>query len=106
MRLEIVAQIIQKTIRTFEYVPADAKLVFGISPREIGENCRALRPFEMMLDKEAGFEKKFGLKISDVANVEFVRTRILKPRNEPPFDRLIVQAQSPHDWKKTIQFST
>ncbi len=85
-------------LRTFKYVPADAKLVAGVSPSEIAK-LPAVAPFVALFNKDVNFEKKYGLQISDVANVEFVRRRISIPRGGPQYDRLIVQTKEPHDWK-------
>jgi beta-lactamase regulating signal transducer with metallopeptidase domain len=87
-------------LRTFKYVPADAKLVAGVSPSEIAK-WGGVTPFVAMITKEVGFEKKFGMKLADVANVEFIRTRTARPERVI-FDRLIVQTNGAHDWKKTI----
>ncbi len=88
-------------LRTFKYVPADAKLVLGVSPSEIAK-LPAVVPFVALLNKDVNFEKKYGLQVSDVANVEFVRRRISIPRGGPQYDRLIVQAKGPHDWKEIL----
>ncbi len=73
----------------------------GVSPSEIAK-LPAVAPFAAMFNKEAGFEKKYGLKLSDLANVEFVRRGVSISRTVPQYDRLIVQTKEPHDWKGVV----
>ncbi|HEY2827053.1 MAG TPA: DUF1559 domain-containing protein, partial [Pirellulales bacterium] len=90
-----------KGLRTFEFVPADAKLVFAISPGEVIK-LTSVEKFAALFEKDTNFEKKYGIKVSDVADVEVVRTRLVIPSPGPQYDRFIVRTQAPHDWKQTL----
>ena len=60
---------VSKVVRTFDYVPADAKLVIAFTPSEITK-LPAMAPFVSSFEHDTDFEKKYGVKISDVADVE------------------------------------
>jgi len=88
-----------KTFRTFEYVPADAKLVIAFSPNEIAK-LPAVVNLVSLFDRAGGFDKKFGLKVSEVSDVVVVKTT---PAQQ--YERIILRTTKPHDWDTTLQKS-
>src|SRR5262249_40006230 len=92
----------QKERRTFKYVPADAKLVAAASPSELSK-IEAVAKLFATADEAA--QKKFGLKLSDIDDAQIVKTTatpIADRSGGPQFDRIIIRAARPHDWKNAL----
>ncbi|HZZ29095.1 MAG TPA: M56 family metallopeptidase [Pirellulales bacterium] len=83
-------------LRSFRFVPSEAKLVVGINPHELAKTASAAKPIVDMLDKE--FEGKNGFKLTDIADVELIW---MHSTQEP--DRIVIQTEKPIDWKETLR---
>ena len=85
-----------KELRTYEYIPADAKAVIVVSPSAISSSP-GVGKLVTEFDTIRGFEKTFGLKLSEIADAKFVMTQL-----GPNFERTIIQSTTPHNWKSTL----
>ena len=93
----------RKQLRTFDYIPEDAKFVIAISPSELlkSHSMQQLQKFV----ENTGLENKFGLPLAEIEDVKIVQTaagNIFESGPRPPFQRLVIKAVKPHDWKKWL----
>ena len=100
---DVIAAPTAKFSRAYTYVPADAKLVAVISPSWLSESAslsKLLPPINEAL------EKKFGLKVADIEDIELIKTTataLADKTSTPRFERMIIRAAKPHDWKAILQ---
>ena len=95
--------LVRSQLRTFDYIPDDAKLVVAVSPSELLKS-----PLMQQLQKiadNAEVEKKFGLPLNEIEDIKIIQTsegNIFENSPGPPFQRLVIRSVKPHDWKKWI----
>jgi Protein of unknown function (DUF1559)/BlaR1 peptidase M56 len=90
-------------LRTFDYIPEDAKFVMAISPSALLK-FQSMQQLQKIADN-AEFDKKFGLPLNEIEDVKVIQTSAGNPFESsprPPFQRLVIRSVKPHDWKKWI----
>ena len=88
-----------KFSRSFKYIPADAVFVAAVSPAELAKLPSGVKFFEIA---NAEIQKNFGQKLSDVADVQLIKTTttaMFDKTGTPHFERIIVHSTRPIDWK-------
>ena len=94
-------------LRTFDYIPDDAKFVVAVSPSALLK-FPSMQQLQKIADN-AEFDKKFGLPLNEIEDVKVVRTsagNLFESSPRPPFDRLVIKSVKPHDWKTWIAAKT
>jgi hypothetical protein len=81
--------------RTTEFIPADAKIVMGICPKQLAQFPQVAKLFAFI--DEISFEELFGLPLRELDDAVQV-----KVSEAGTFDRTILRAAKPHDWKKLL----
>jgi biopolymer transport protein ExbD len=92
----------KKQLRTFQYVPADAKLVVAASPSELAKFPAVAKLFAAA---DEATRSKFGLTPSGIEDVQLIKIAATPPVNKfggPDFERIVIRAAKPHDWKKML----
>jgi len=85
-----------QALRTFQFVPADAKLVVAVDPHELAKIAPATQPLVDMLNKE--FEAKNGFKLTEVTDFELIWTHSTK---QP--DRIVARTEKAVGWKDVLR---
>ncbi len=82
------------------YIPEDALVAIGLRPADVLSDP-STGELVALINTELGFAERLGLPVEHLAEVKLV---VIDPRPGPniPFDRIILRAAQPHDWKGLI----
>ncbi len=102
------------SLRSAEYIPENAKIVVVVSPSELMKFPSAAQLLPLF--GKSKFEKLIGFPIVELQDVELISidplgkfNRVVggviaggRLRPEPQFDRVVLRASKPQDWKQTL----